>query len=147
MNKLKEILKIADIHVKRIEMAIDDLQDIIPLDENKIVSFSKQELLVIELLTSRFAKLQDLIGKKIIDEFLLSIGEFVDNYTMIDKINKLERLGIITSAEQWKHMRYVRNHIAHEYPDEPAITAKYLNQLLDSVPKLLNVLNNIKART
>lgn len=147
MNTLKEKIKLADIHASRIIMAMDDLIYTFPLDEKKVSNLSKEQLLLLELLTSRFAKLQDLIGRKIIDEFLLSKEDLIDNDTMIDKINKLERLAIIEDAQIWKKMRDVRNHVAHEYPDAPALTALYLNQLYDLAPKLLEILDNIKKKS
>lgn len=144
MSKLEEILKIAEIHRSRIEMSVNDLENIFPLDEKQINNLNKEQLLLLELLTSRFAKLQDLIGKKIIDEFLLSKGELIDKDTMIDKINKLERMEIIEDAQIWQRMRDVRNRISHEYPDHPELTAMYLNRLFDLTPQLLAILNRIK---
>lgn len=146
MNTLNEILKIADIHASRIRMALDDLKNSFPLDKETAAHFNREQLLLLELLTGRFAKLQDLMGKKIIDHYLQSIGEFYDNETIIDKINKLERIGIISDAQLWKTMRDTRNHIAHEYPDHPEITARYLNQLYDLAPKLLDILQQLKLR-
>ncbi len=146
MNKLQEAFKIAEIHVSRIEMARSDLQDIFPLDEKQINNLSKEQFLLLELLTSRFAKLQDLIGRKIIDAFLLSKEELIDADTMLDKLNKLERLEIITDIQIWQRMRDIRHHILHEHPDHPEITARYLNQLFNLTPELLAILTRIKNR-
>jgi hypothetical protein len=65
---------------------------------------------------------------------------------MIDKLNKLEKLSIIENSSLWFELREIRNHISHEYPDNPSATAKYLNQLYVAIPKLLSILDNIKAR-
>ena len=96
------------------------------------------------MLVSRFGKLQDLIGSKIIDLFFEGQGENIDNFTALDKINKLEKIGIIEDSEIWKEMRKVRNHISHESPDNPELTAKYLNQIVDMVPQLIEILNRLK---
>lgn len=144
MNKFHEMVKIGDIHADKIELALAELKPIFPLDKHKIIKFSIQELLLIELLGSRFAKLQDLLGKKIINEFLLLAGELIDDLTMLDKINKLERLNIIESAELWKEMREARNHISHEYPDAPELTAQYLNQIFVLAPSLLMFFRDLK---
>jgi uncharacterized protein Usg len=66
--------------------------------------------------------------------------------TMIDKINKLEKLNIIDDANLWFEMREIRHHLTHEYPDHPEITARYLNQMFNLAPKLLLLLENIKKR-
>lgn len=145
MNKLQAILETADIHASRIQMAVSKLTDIFPLQKDQVNSLSQEHLLLIELLTSRFAKLQDLIGQKIFDEFLILKSEKIDGLTMIDKLHKLERIGVIPDTQIWQEMRYARNHISHEYPHNPEITARYLNKIFDLTPVLLGVLNNILA--
>lgn len=147
MNKLQEMIKIADIHADRIKMTLDELHSVVPFDQEKVLGITKQELLLIELLTSRFAKLQDLLRDKIINQFLLSKEEFIDNLTILDKINKLERLEIIESLELWKEMREARNHTSHEYPNDPELTADYINKIIELSPKLLNILNQIKNKS
>ena len=69
--KSEAILRIADTHVKNLQAAFDDLQNKFPFTEQFIVNMEKTELRILETMTSRFAKLQDLMGTKIIDLFLL----------------------------------------------------------------------------
>lgn len=146
MSEISEIIKIADIHQNRIQMAINGLQHYLPFTANKITTLAERELLLTELLVARFGKLQDLLGNKIINTFLVLQEEYSDNLTMLDKINKLERLGIIENAQDWKQMRSIRNHAAHEYPDNPELTAGYLNEIVKLTPKLLTILENLKIK-
>lgn len=146
MIELDEMIKIADIHGGKIVLATSELKDIFPLNQSKVLNFSEKEMLLVELLINRFAKLQDYIGRILINFTLKHTGDYQDSMSMIDKINKLERLEIIESASLWEQMREARNHISHEYPDDPALTAKYLNQIFDMSPKLLEILQNIKDR-
>lgn len=145
MNKLNELLKIADIHAARITRAIKKLSAVFPLSDTTVENLSEENFLFVELLTNRFAKLQDFMGTKLIDAFLEEKAEMTYNATMIDKVNKLERLGIIHNAQLWTKMREVRNHLAHEYPDHPEITAKYLNEVFLLASELILLLQNIKA--
>lgn len=146
MNKVEEIIKVADIHADKIRSSFDQLKNIFPLNEDKASNIEDQDQLLIERLVNRFGKLQDLVGSKLINEFLVLKREYADKLSMIDKLNKLERLEIIESVGLWDDMRKVRNQIAHEYPDEPALMAKYLNQVYDLTPKLLDIYNNLKER-
>jgi hypothetical protein len=66
---------------------------------------------------------------------------------MIDKIHKLEGIGIITDTQEWQDMRKIKNHISHEYPDHPEIIARHLNKLFELTPKLLEILARIKAQS
>lgn len=146
INKWFEIIKVADIHVKRIEGAIQHIGGLFPVDAKTMAKISEDDIAWIELLVSRFGKLQDLLGNKIVDMFLEQQGESVEHLSMVDKINKLEKLGILENAELWQEMRETRNHIAHEYPDEPELMAKYLNKIFNLTPKLLSLLVAIKAK-
>jgi hypothetical protein len=147
MNKLHEMIKIADIHASKIKLAMNEIKDIFPVDEVKVETLNQESFLFIELLVARFSKLQDSIGEKIIDAFFEEQDERVDGLTMIDKLNKLERLRIIDNVEIWKEMRDVRNYLTHEYPEDPGKTAKYLNVLYTLAPKLLEIVENIKKRS
>ena len=145
MIKIKEMLKIAEIHKQRIDFAATNLKNIFPMTAEKINNLSSQELLYIEMLTGRFAKLQDYIGAKLIDGFLTHKGEVFNNLSVIDKMNLLEKLGVFSSANVWLEMRELRNHLAHEYPDNPEITAEYLNRVFTMLPELLGYLEKIKS--
>jgi hypothetical protein len=147
MSKLPEIFKIANIHADRINMALTKLKPIFPLDAAKIKNFSIDEIAVLDFLVHRFAKLQDYLGRKVFNEVLLQKGEYIEDLSMIDKINLLERLKVIPSADIWNEMRNVRNHISHEYPDNPELTAQYLNEIYALTPKLLEILANIQKMT
>jgi len=102
------------------------------------------------MLVLRFAKLQDFIGRKLIDTLFAETREIIDELTMIDKLHKLERLGIIDSVATWDKMRDVRNYLTHEYPENPENpekTADNLNSLVTLAPKLLKILQNIKDKS
>jgi uncharacterized protein YutE (UPF0331/DUF86 family) len=86
------------------------------------------------------------MGTKLIDVFLDAHGELMDQMTMLDKLNKLERLGLLDDANVWLKMREIRNHLSHEYPDHPEITAEYLNQVFSLAPQLIELLRNIKNK-
>lgn len=146
MTECNEILKVADIHVTRINSALKHIQHLFPMNVQLLENLSEEDLAWIDLLINRFGKLQDIIGTKLIDFFLEAQQENVDGLTTLDKINKLERLGLIEDAELWKEMRRTRNHIAHEYPETPLLMVKYLNQIFELTPKLLIIFINIKDR-
>lgn len=144
MNKLNEMIYIGHIHADKIKESLRALKSLFPLTQEKVLKLSHQEMLLTEMLIHRFAKLQDYIGRIMIDELLKLTKDYEDTLTMIDKLNKLERLGVIESVEIWEAMRSARNHIAHEYPDQPALAAKYLNDVFHLAPKLLDTLETFK---
>jgi plasmid maintenance system killer protein len=127
-NVLISNIKTAEIHVKRLEYAMKKLASYFPISAEKIMALTDEELETFELYTSRFSKLQDLMGSQLFTLVLTLAGEPADEMTMIDKVHKLEKLKVINSADDWQLMRQIRNHLSHEYPDNPGMTAKYLNQ-------------------
>ena len=120
------------------------MQGIFPIDVEKFNNLKEEEFLFIELLVNRFSKLQDFIGTKLIDSFFEIKAEIVSNMTMIDKINRLERLGVIKHTSLWVQMIEVRNHLVHEYPNHPEITIRYINQVFELSSELLHMLDSIK---
>lgn len=138
-EKIKAMQKIASTHESRILTALKHLHNTFPLTEESVEHLSDNQLLNIEMLTSRFAKLQDYLGTKVFDMFFEVEQENVDGFTMIDKLNKLEKLGIINDAHQWRDMRDARNIVEHEYPDNPLLIASNLNKIYEMIPHLLEI--------
>ena len=63
------------------------------------------------------------------------------------KLQRLERIGIIPSAEQWRELRIARNTIAHEYPDAPELKAAALNQFVRSASELLQFWKHVARQS
>lgn len=154
---LKQFVGIADVHAERIEMAIKHLDNILPLTLEVLDKVSDENLGFLELVSSRFAKLQDLIGGKIFSLTLDVLQENTQNLTVIDRLHKLEKLALIDDTKEWVHMRNIRNMIAHEYPDDPDIMLKNLNQIIKEAvvlvkfwktlrSKIIKILNQLAAR-
>lgn len=146
MNKLSKIIDIANVHGAKIIDAKAHISKLFPVDKNTMTNLSKIDFLWIELLVSRFGKLQDILGAKIIPLFFEEHQTNIQNMTMLDIINLCEKVGIIKNAALWKEMRSIRNHVESEYPDHPELIALYLNQLYDLIPELLSILDNIEKR-
>lgn len=86
-----------------------------------------------EALTSRFARLNDLLLQRVFRT--LDRMELVDDSSLIDRLERAERRGLIDSAEHWRELRLLRNAIAHDYLIEAA--DRVLTDALDAAPELL----------
>ena len=145
MKSLQPILEIADLHANRILIAMDYIKTRIPVTADKINHLTPEELSFFELYASRFSKLQDFMGSNLFTALLENAGEQTETLTFIDKLNKLEKLQVIQSADVWKKMRNIRNILSHEYPDRPEITAEIFNTAFSYGPIILDCLQNIKV--
>ena len=92
-----------------------------------------------EALTSRFARLSDLLVQRLFRT--LDQVELADDGTILDRLARAEKRGIITSVEEWRELRELRNEIAQDYLIESSdrvLTEAYQRSpvLLDSVEKI-----------
>jgi hypothetical protein len=94
-----------------------------------------------EALTSRFARLSDIIIQKIFR--LLDILDLEEEGTIRDRINRAEKKGIIHSADNLIEIRILRNEIAHEYKSETIYAI--FEKVLEYTPKLLESVEMIDA--
>ena len=104
------------------------------------------ELGITELLTGRFAKLQEAIGKKIFPLILIAIGEDIESMSFIDRLNLLEKLGYISDAQHWFDYRNARNAVAHDYPDSPDLMVQYLEEVIELAKDLLDYWKSLEQK-
>lgn len=91
----------------------------------------------------RFSKLQDTIGEKLFKAILLYLDENIENKPFIDILNRMEKLEILVSVEQWRELRNIRNELSHNYDDEPEEMAISLNKIYSKKDSLLQIYQNI----
>lgn len=90
----------------------------------------------VEAFVSRFGRLQDTVGNKLLPALLSALGEPV--VAVIDNLDRAERLGWLQSADDWLALRRLRNRMIHEYIEDPAVLASALQAGHESVPMLVN---------
>jgi len=78
----------------------------------------------VDAFVSRFGRLQDTVGDKLLPAWISAIGERPS--AMIDNLDRAERLGKLASAELWITLRQLRNQMVHEYIEDLAILANAL---------------------
>lgn len=75
--------------------------------------------LTLEAFTSRFCRLQDTLGDKLLPALLNALGEPAN--ALLINLNKAEKYGWLDSAEEWISLRQLRNKMIHEYIEEAVI--------------------------
>ena len=146
MNLIFEHLKTCHIHLDRMELAFTNIKYLFPFTEEKIDRLNSEEIAYLELFTNRLAKLQDVFGSKVFPLFLDYLQESSAQDTLLDRLNKLEKFGIIESAEEWKDLRRLRNSFSHEYPNNPDYVAENLNKTLKAFEALKKLLFLIESK-
>ncbi len=100
---------------------------------------TNDELESFEALTSRFARLSDLIIQKIFRYY--DVLDLEDEGTIRDRINRAEKKGIIRSSDDFVKIRLLRNEISHEYKSDTIIDI--YKSVFTLVPILLECVDNI----
>ncbi len=86
--------------------------------------YTEDELDRFESMSSKFARLTDLILKQAVKT--IDIMDLEDApETMRDAINRAEKKGLVSSSLKFIEIRKMRNKIAHEYVDEDDLYAIY----------------------
>jgi len=142
--KSNKYLKECEKHQLRIRESFEEIQDIFPLSGKKYLNLSSYEVKNIDQYLFRFSKMQDTIGEKLFKLIVQDFVENIDTMTFIDVLNRLEKIGIIESSNDWQTLRKARNNIAHQYDDEPDEMAEAINRLFAQKEILLEVFKKIK---
>lgn len=131
-------LDVAQIHRDRIVAAMEYLSTRFPQTSQELVDADYTVIASVELLTSRFGKLQDHLGVQLVPLALdLSEEPLPVTATFLDKLFLLEKLRVLPSVAEFRHLRALRNELAHDYPDDPDQALAALAQVVAAVPLLL----------
>jgi hypothetical protein len=142
--KLEPALKECKLHQRRLEYALEQLRGKFPLTAATWQNLDDETIADIDQLLFRYNKLQDAMGQRLFPAVLAIGAEWHDDEAFIDKLNRLEKLGAIPSADQWNEIRQIRNRMTHEYPDAPEYNANNVNRVVDSLSALKSTLAQVE---
>ncbi len=72
-----------------------------------------EQLETLEALGARFARMSDMLAQKLFRA--VDALELIDEGSLIDRFNRMEKRGVIAKTEDWVEIRQIRNQIAHDY--------------------------------
>lgn len=96
----------------------------------------------LEAYVSRFGRMQDTIGDKLLPRWLMALAEKPGS--QIEVLNKAERLGVVSSTEKWLEARKLLNRLVLEYIEDPGVFVKDLKLSLDYVILLFETYNSVR---
>ena len=141
-EKLERYFDEAKKHIQKIKSAKEILQNVMPLDEKRLAKLNEREQDKLDILIFRFAKLQDLLGRKIF-RTILSYSGYETNLPFVEILSELEREGLI-EVDRWMALRDARNAIAHEYPNEEELIIDELNFIYNEVDYFINLTKQLE---
>lgn len=142
-EKLERIFNECRKHKARIKSSAKEMSSFMPLNSRSYEELSDREVQVIDQFLFRFAKLQDAMGEKLFKTLLLSLDEKVNNLPFIDILNRMEKIEILKSIEEWRELRNIRNELAHNYDDDPEESSMVINKIYEKRDMLLDIFDRI----
>jgi len=138
---IKDIIEKIELHKSRAKSALTEIKNWSSFGSDIFEDFEK--IKTIDTFIYRFIKLQDMMGDKLFKIFLDEIGEYKDNMSLLDVLDKLEKFEIVEDAYSWMEYRSLRNKLTHEYPnnEEDVIEGIYL--AMDVFEKIEAIFENI----
>ncbi len=114
------------------------------IDQNWLANLQNDDAAseTLEAFVSRFARLQDNIGDKLIPAMLRALAEKTGS--ALDNLNRAEKLGVLWSAREWLAARNLRNSMVHEYQTSAADFIQALHLAHEWVPKLEQTAEGVK---
>jgi hypothetical protein len=138
-----EILEKIRLHQKRATSSMNEICEWESIDSNIFEDFEKVK--TVDTFIYRFIKMQDLIGDKLFRVFLDAIGEYKDNMSLLDVLDKLEKLEIIPDSQEWMIYRKLRNKLTHEYPNNEDEIIEGIKVSMEVFSDIETILTNIES--
>lgn len=107
---------------------------------------AKTDRRLLDQFAYRYTRLQDDMGARLMPAALRALGEDIAPLSMLDRLNRLEQLGWLPSADEWGDLRRVRNEFTHDYPEALAEQYSRLHHALASAQRVLEIFNHLSDR-
>lgn len=98
----------------------------------------------LDAFVSRFCRLQDTLGDKLLPVYLSLQLEPIGS--VLDNLNRAEKLGLIPSVADWIEARSLRNSLVHEYTEDVDLLRQSVLRALELVPMLRNATEKLHQK-
>ncbi len=117
-----------------------------PIDLDWVRSLAQREDLSekIDAFVSRFGRLQDHIGEKLIPRFAALLGSTPKS--LLDNLAYAERAGWVESAETFVSARKLRNLLVHEYMAEAELFLEALHASDEATRMLMDIVTRVEQQ-
>jgi hypothetical protein len=122
-------LDVAQRMARNLERSRKQASAVLPITAETVGKLTEQEIDVFDLFLARFGKLQDFLVSKLFRSVALaSLEDIHSDVSILDMLRRMEKFGIIDSADSWLQLRLLRNAFAHEYLTDNAAIAENINK-------------------
>jgi len=83
------------------------------------------------------------MGEKLFPVVLQILQEYKPSMPFIDILNKMERLELIRSADEWIEYRKLRNTLTHDYPDNREEIIEAITMAIEVYKSMIEIYRNL----
>jgi len=135
-ERLRFLLRVVDRGIAHLNYAAEQtFSGGISVERMASLNNNPELALKVEAFVSRFCRLQDTLGDKLLPAVLTALGEQPAAYLI--NLDKAERFGWLDSAEQWMLLRQLRNQMIHEYIEDIQTFTDAIQTAWQNQPRLL----------
>lgn len=146
LERLKFLIRVTQLeqqHLQTTDARLFAQQNAMSLDILKNLHLHPELAERIEAFSSRYGRLQDTLGDKLLPALLTAMGE--RSLTMVENLEQAQRLGWLPHVNDWLAARYLCNQMVHEYIEDPAIMQAALTAAHAFVPMLARFRSHLRA--
>jgi molybdopterin converting factor small subunit len=145
--RLLQLLNLVEKEARHLKDVTLRLFAILPAKDEKLSEKLNEPQLIdtLESFTAKFSRMQDTIADKLLPIFLQTAGE--QTGTVIENLNRAEKLSLISDTQQWLIARGLRNKLVHEYIEDAHELLEALELARQFVPELISTYTGIKTYT
>lgn len=117
----------------------------LPIDLAWVQALSKEPEVAekVEAFVSRFSRLQDHLGEKLLPRMAALVGE--NSKTLLDALAIAEKLDLLTSADAFIAARKLRNALVHEYMHDAQTYLDSLFAAQHACEMFFEIIENVQA--
>lgn len=144
--RLQDAWRECERNAYHLQRAVDLLNPILPMTGGRFEHLTDEQIQTLDQFILRFTKLQDATGGRLFPAILEYLQESYEERPMLDKLNRLEKLGYLQNAQEWQDIRSIRNKFAHDYPDDGEKNAALINLAIEAAKNMRHMLAAIEAK-
>jgi len=142
LERLKFLRRVVDKEIHHLSYSARKLfNEPFTVERAKQLNTSDELAEQLEAFTSRFCRLQDTLGDKLLPTWLDVLEEKAT--VAIDNLDKAEKIGVLPSVELWLELRQLRNQMIHEYIEDLDILVDALQAAYKNIEFIVGVANAI----
>ncbi|SDO29561.1 hypothetical protein [Vreelandella arcis] len=116
-ERLRFLSRVVDKEIKHLEYADNQVfGGLLTYDAVEDLDKTPELAMKVEAFVSRFCRLQDTLGDKLLPALLKALGE--PDRALLINLEKAEKYDWLASSEQWIALRQLRNQMIHEYIED-----------------------------